>query len=447
MLKLSSDYSIESELLEVCNLFFDVATSELIIDCCFMSGAPYICINGKYFYIDLNTRPVRDRFSRMCKTALYKTLSDYTGQSFSWGALTGVRPTKLGYEIKNTGEAIVDGLMKYQVSRSKAELVERIINNQKGYSPSVKKINFYIHVPFCVSRCNYCSFVSLPTKNNEKLMRTYVEYLIKEIRQGVYQLERCNYDVDSIYIGGGTPTALNEELLNDLLDSVPYKNIEYTVEAGRPDTITEEKIDIMKQHGVTRLSINPQSFSDKTLSIIGRSHTSQDIIDAYNKCKGKFAINMDLIAGLTGEDITDFNYTLTKTLELRPENITVHTLSKKNGSILKNEDILEGKNIAQMIERAYSFITKDGYEPYYLYRQKNMIDNLENIGYALPGTFCVNNITTMEEFYSVFACGAGAISKRLFEGNRIERFANVRDVRLYIEQFEERLEKKTKFFS
>ncbi len=446
MLKLYSDYSIESELVEVARLFFDLENDDAVIECFFGENPPYITINGKFFYVNIDKNH-SNKFSRFCKAELYRALSLYTGKTFPWGALTGVRPTKLGYEIAASGENIVDGLMAYGVSEHKARIVKRVIDNQNGFGISYKKINFYIHIPFCTSRCNYCSFVSLPVARNEQLMSDYVDFLIREIQSGAEFLDKVGYEVDSIYMGGGTPTALGEELLNKLLDAIPYKNLEYTIEAGRPDTITAEKLDIMYRHNVTRISVNPQSFSDKTLKAIGRAHTAEDIIEIYKRSKDKFEINMDLIAGLADETIEDFEYSLCKAMELRPENITVHTLARKNGSIIKNENVAYLDGIAEMVDLAYEKLTNVGYEPYYLYRQKNMLENLENIGYSLPGSICANNVTTMEEFYSVFACGAGAISKRISLGNRIERYANVRDVKLYIEQFDERLAKKSKFFS
>ncbi|MBE5730726.1 MAG: coproporphyrinogen dehydrogenase HemZ [Clostridiales bacterium] len=446
MLKLNSDYAIENELIEICGLFFDLETTNAVVECAFLECAPYIMVDGRFYCINLSVNIREKKFSRLCKTELYKVLSAYTGKKFPWGALTGVRPTKLGYEIAAAGGDIVEGLMAYEVDKQKAETIKRIIGNQMGLKRSEKKISLYVHIPFCTSRCNYCSFVSLPTKGNEALMARYTDFLIKEIQSGVETLCEGDYQVDSIYIGGGTPTALSDDLLEAVLASIPYRGIEFTVEAGRPDTITASKLDIMERHGVTRISINPQSFVDKTLGEIGRAHTADDIKRIYRLAKGRFIINMDLIAGLSSEDMDDFSYTIDEVAKLKPENITVHTLARKNGSIIKTKGVSNTHNVSQMVDFAYSKLLDIGYEPYYLYRQKNMLDNLENIGYALPGTMCVNNITTMEEFYSVFACGAGAISKRIFEGNRIERHPNLRDVRLYIEQFDERLAKKVKFF-
>lgn len=446
MLKLNSDYAIENELIEICGLFFDLENSNTVVECVFLESSPYITVDGRFYCINLSVDILEKKFSRLCKMELYKVLSAYTGKKFPWGALTGVRPTKLGYEIASSGGDIVEGLVAYGVDRHKAQTIKRIIGNQMGLKRSENKISLYVHIPFCTTRCNYCSFVSLPTKGNEALMARYTEYLIKEIQSGVGTLRDGGYDVDSIYIGGGTPTALSDELLDAVLEAIPYRGIEFTVEAGRPDTITANKLDIMERHGVTRISINPQTFVDKTLGEIGRAHTADDIKKTYELSKGRFIINMDLIAGLANEDIDDFAYTIDEVARLKPENITVHTLARKNGSIIKTEGVCNTNNVSEMVDFAYSKFLDIGYEPYYLYRQKNMLDNLENIGFALPGMTCVNNITTMEEFYSVFACGAGAISKRIFEGNRIERHPNLRDVRLYIQQFDERLAKKVKFF-
>lgn len=443
MLRLVSDYAIENELGDVVRLFFDVENQDVDIECNFVSETPFVTINGEFFNI-LSGNLGEKKFSRHCKAQLYNVLSAYTGKTFPWGALTGVRPTKLGYEIAASGEDIAEGLKVYGVSTRKAETVKKIIENQKGFGPSRTKVNFYVHIPFCTSRCNYCSFVSLPVEKHEKLIREYVTCLTEEIREGVKTLSGA-YEVDSVYIGGGTPTALDEELFERVLDAIPYRGLEYTVEAGRPDTITDEKLDIMARHGVTRISVNPQSFSDKTLALIGRNHTADDIKRVYKLAKGRFIVNMDIIAGLADETVADFDNTISEVIALKPENVTVHTLARKNGSAIKQERVF-ATGVKEMVERAYDRLTEAGYLPYYLYRQKNMLENLENIGYALPGTVCANNVTTMEEFYSVFACGAGAISKRLFDGGRIERLANVRDVGLYIAEFAKRLEKKTNFF-
>ncbi len=444
MLNLTSDYDNNNELFEMIRPFFECFDADIDVECAFFAADPFVEIDGSRYPVFLEKSV---KLSRAVKLALYNALVAHTGKTLPYGALTGVRPTKLGHEIADNGGNVRDGLRFYGVCPQKAELIERIIGNQCGFSRSTKKLNFYVHIPFCTTRCSYCSFVSLPVKGNETLMDKYVELLVREIESGAALIDRMNYEVDSVYIGGGTPTALNEEQLSNVLSAIPFRGIEYTVEAGRPDTITESKLDIMKRSGVTRISVNPQSFCDKTLRDIGRAHTSRDIIDIYNKAKGDFCVNMDLIAGLSDETLDDFAFSIDNVLSLMPENVTVHTLAKKNGSILKNENAKSTTGVSKMVDYALDKLTEAGYEPYYLYRQKNMLENLENIGYSLKGEFCRNNITTMEELYSVFACGAGAISKRLFDGNRIERLASLRDVRLYIEQFDDRLIKKDKFFS
>ena len=379
------------------------------------------------------------------KHALYAVMSDYPGITLPWGSLTGIRPTKLAYELLVQGKT-VDDLADYGVSKEKIEAVKAILENQEPFTTSYKKVNFYVHIPFCSSRCNYCSFVSMPVnKKTLPLMQRYTELLKGEIESGLKLLSENGYEIDSIYVGGGTPTALSTKQLSEVLQPLSGLNVEFTVEAGRPDTIDTEKLNAMKNANVTRISVNPQTFSDETLKRIGRNHTSEDIYNVYSAAKGMFDINMDLIAGLTGENMADFELSIDKVIELKPENVTVHTLSKKNGSLLKNNNDAVGSDVSEMTEYAYKRLSDAGYSPYYLYRQKNMLDNLENIGYALDGKVCANNVTTMEEFYSVFACGAGAISKKVTEDG-IFRLANVRDVILYIDQYDQRLRKKENFF-
>ncbi len=302
MLRLTSDYDNNNELGEVVRLFFDCEHCDINIECAFFVESPTIRIDGISYVAEIPSL----KTSRAVKLALYNALSAHTGKTLPWGALTGVRPTKLGYEISASSENVTKGLLRYGVSSQKASLIERIIKNQSGFSRSTEKLNFYVHIPFCTTRCNYCSFVSLPCKGNERLMEQYVELLVKEIESGAELIDRRGYEVDSIYIGGGTPTALSEEQLNRVLAAIPYRGIEFTVEAGRPDTITKQKLEVMKQNGVTRISVNPQSFCDKTLIDIGRAHSAQDIVDVYEMAKGDFSINMDLIAGLSDETLDDF---------------------------------------------------------------------------------------------------------------------------------------------
>lgn len=394
------------------------------------------------------------RLKRICKSSVYNALKDFTGVSMPWGSLTGIRPTKLAYEYLSEGGAL-DSLSDYMVKNfdilpKKAEIIKNIVLCQTEYkTDSPEFVNLYVHIPFCTTRCTYCAFITHVADKCEKLMHEYTDLLIREINASVAHIDRLGKRIYSIYVGGGTPTALPDECFAHLMEALSGHNVEFTCEAGRPDTITERKLQIMKECGVSRVCVNPQTLCEKTLRVIGRKHTVKDFYDVYEMVKHfDFDINVDLIAGLPGEGEQVFCESVCGVRALMPQNITVHTLSIKNGSKLKNDGALPvpSDNIARMVESAYDIAVEAGYTPYYLYRQKNMLGNLENIGYCLPGTQCANNITTMEEFLPVVACGAGAISKNIYPNNRIERFANLRDAKLYVEQFEERLEKKLKFF-
>lgn len=312
-------------------------------------------------------------------------------------------------------------------------------------------IDIYINIPFCPTRCQYCSFISSEYSRVEKQIPRFVDSLIKEIREMKKLIFRRALVVRTIYIGGGTPTTLPAEDLSKILDELCYPVTEFTVECGRPDTITKEKLDVLKAHGVTRICINPQSFNDKTLKQIGRGHTTKDIISAYALALSyDFVINMDLIAGLPGEKFAHFKKTIDSTIELAPQNITIHTLALKNGAMLKtqNETNHFDADIEKMVDYGYKKMCENGYVPYYMYRQKSMINNLENIGYAQPNTICLFNIDTMEESCSVLACGAGAISKRIYNlENRIERAANVKNIDDYIKRIDEMIERKNNLFN
>lgn len=393
----------------------------------------------------------KKRLRRM-KTELYDAMSDFTGRSLPWGALTGIRPTKLGYELLGEGTAIdgiADHLRKvYRVSDRKAGLTQEVVSAQRGFlERDGKYVNVYVHIPFCVSRCNYCSFVTLPTEKYKSVIPLYVDKLKEEIGATYDLLENCGKKVYSVYIGGGTPTAVDAKSLGEILSTVRDRGREFTVEAGRPDTIDREKLAVMKDNGVTRVCVNPQTLNGETLMRLGRNHTPEQFFVAYDLTKSfGFDVNVDLIMGLDGEDPRIFCDTLDKVIRLKPENITVHALSRKRGSELFARPFDENAYTADMNVESYKWLTGAGYIPYYLYRQKNTAGNLENAGYCLPSKQCVNNISVMEETLSVVACGAGAITKTVTQGGqRIERLANLRDVKLYLEQFDERLTKKSIF--
>ena len=395
-------------------------------------------------------------FRTLIKVATYDCLSKHYDKQMPWGALTGIRPTKIASDLHNAGNNIFEVRnilqQKYRVSFEKAQLAVQVVLNQKGLDYNPNEVCLYINIPFCTSKCSYCSFISAEIGKIEQFVTPYVDALIKEIKASLQLIYKKHYWVKAIYIGGGTPTSLPENELDRLLDSIvfPYDIKEFTVEAGRPDTITKEKLDILKKHKVTRISVNPQTFNDAVLKKIGRNHTSMDTLKGYKLATlYDFKINMDLIAGLPGDTLKSFKETVNIALELCPDNLTVHTLALKRASefAIKNEDIFKKPLTEKMMDYAETEIPKLGYEPYYLYRQKNQVGNLENVGYYLGDSKCVFNIDSMEEKSTIIACGANAISKRIFTSeNRIERHANIKDIPLYIQRIDEMIEKKEELF-
>ncbi|MCI5714534.1 MAG: coproporphyrinogen dehydrogenase HemZ [Firmicutes bacterium] len=391
---------------------------------------------------------------RYLKISLYDMLSQLTQKTMPWGSLTGIRPTKLFYELKKElGSSILaknELINTFRVSPQKAEVVMEVTRNQSRIEINDNLVDLYINIPFCTTKCYYCSFISAPIAQCQQYVEPYIDALLKELNAVKQIINKNNYIVKSIYMGGGTPTALSHEQLDRILTQITYPVSEFTVEAGRPDTITKEKLDVLKKHGVTRISINPQTFSNRTLKQIGRAHTSQDIIDAYNMALPyDFSINMDLIAGLSNESFNTFKNSLNKTLELHPDNITVHTLSVKRTSKLSEGEGDKGTvdEVTKMIDYSYKKLTEAGYSPYYLYKQKNMVGNLENLGYTLKNKECIFNIDSMEEVATIVAVGANAISKRFFSlTNRIERNANVKNLNDYISRIDEIISKKQEFF-
>lgn len=386
---------------------------------------------------------------RYAKLSLYKALSKYLGKEMPWGALTGIRPTKLAYaELERTGEFEEFFIDTMKVSQEKTMLTKMVIDSQKEiYQKNDKNTDFFVFIPFCPSRCKYCSFISADIKFASKYLNQYVDALIEEIKQSAQLIGNLR----SIYIGGGTPVCLPNDLLEKILCEIDKINtgVEFTVEAGRPDAINEDNLKILKAHNVTRICVNPQTFNDETLKLLGRNHTGQDILDKYQLAKNDFSINMDLIAGLPNEDLSCFQNSVKQAISLQPDDITIHTLCIKKGSYLaeQNNRLKEG-DVIQMVEYAHKALLENGYKPYYLYRQKYMAGNLENTGYAKNGKVCVYNIDVMEEITQNVACGANAISKRIFNGGeRIERLASPKDIPTYLAKLEKIIEDKKRLFS
>lgn len=391
---------------------------------------------------------------RVFKNQLYEILSKKANKTLPWGSLTGVRPTKFARDLVERKEIkphlITETLVKdYHTSIEKAKLAVQIINNQKCIIKNDKLVDLFINIPICPTRCNYCSFISNELWTVKDKVETYLACLGKELEAVKKVIADKAYIVRTIYIGGGTPSVLTAEQLEKLLSKINYPVTEFTVECGRADTITREKLEVLKKYGVTRICINPQTFCEATLKRIGRKTTNKQVFDAYMLAmEFDFVVNMDLIAGLSGERLGIFKRTLNTTLELYPQNITVHTLSVKNASQIRGQEIKYAGDVPKMVDYAEKTLIENGYKPYYLYRQKHQVGGLENVGYFRDDHVCIFNVDSMEDVTSIIAIGAGAISKRVFNlENRIERQPNCKFINDYIERIDGMIEKKVKFFS
>lgn len=394
----------------------------------------------------------------------FELLQKVTGLNPSWGMMTGVRPVRIIHDHRQRGasEEEIKNLFldyyrctpqKFNLVRGIADLQEPIITNGSPLDYSL-----YIGIPFCPSRCSYCSFVSLSVERQKKHMQPYVDALCKELEAFKEQADACRLNLRTIYIGGGTPTSLSAQQLRQLMGKVRElydlsKVEEYTVEAGRPDCTDAEKLAVLKEYGATRISINPQTFSDDVLARIGRKHTAQDILDCFAAARavGHTNINMDLIAGLPGDTVEGFERSLNQAIALNPENITVHTLTLKRASNLVIEQRHEDyADVAAMLEKCTA-LADAGYVPYYLYRQKNTLQNLENTGWCKPGYEGLYNIFIMEEVHSILSAGAGGSTKlRQPGGDLIQRIFNYKYPQDYLEGFQTVLDRKkgvTEFYA
>ena len=390
-------------------------------------------------------------------TLLFDCLTRLTGYTPSWGVLTGVRPSKLMRSlILESGESEAIGYFKEKllVSDEKANLAltvakaeDKIISLSERSSYSL-----YVSIPFCPTRCSYCSFVSHSIAQAKKLMPDYIKLLCEELKQISGIANSLNLKLETIYFGGGTPTSLCEEDLKTVTDAVSnYFDVpsarEYTIEAGRPDTITEGKLKIMKNAGVTRISINPQTFNGEVLKNIGRNHTPEMTIEAFNKARnaGFDNINMDFIAGLPGDSLESFSRSIDKALSLDPENITVHTLALKRAANIVTADKTDSVSAetSKMLSYASTALYDSGYSPYYMYRQSKSVGNNENVGWSKQGKECLYNVYMMEEVHSVLAAGGGAVTKlKSPDNNLIERIFNFKYPYEYISRFDEQMKRK-----
>lgn len=411
------------------------------------------------------------RFKEGFKAFLYRTLCSVTGRELPWGSLTGIRPTKIACQLleqgKNSGEIIEYYRDKYFVSQEKAELSLDIAKREKALlagleggkgeqSPGAGEgYSLYIGIPFCPTTCLYCSFTSFPIAGYRKMTDTYVDCLIRELEETA---RICGGKrLDCVYIGGGTPTTLEAGQLDRLLDALKQKFDfgsvkEFTVEAGRADSITREKLRILYGQGVNRISVNPQTMNQKTLDIIGRKASVDQVEEAYGLARkeGFDNINMDLILGLPGELEKEVCHTIDRVVAMAPDSLTVHSLAVKRASALNRLIREKGMpmlhNTEETMKIAAAGAERLGMWPYYLYRQKNMSGNFENVGYAREGKWGLYNILIMEEVQTIVALGAGAITKRVYPDGRIERCENVKEVAQYIERIEEMIERKRVLF-
>lgn len=393
------------------------------------------------------------------KKMFYQMLAERTGRVLPWGSLTGIRPTKIALARLEEGwsENKIRSFMKetYLAGDEKIDLSIEIaarerkllepIDYEHGYS-------LYVGIPFCPTTCLYCSFTSYPISKWTGRTGLYLAALFKELQYTAKKMK--GRPLNTIYFGGGTPTALPPEDIDSILCKVEElfdtkHTLEFTVEAGRPDSITGEKLEVLRNHGITRISINPQTMNQKTLDLIGRRHSVEMVKDRFFMARemGFDNINMDLIMGLPGEDTDDVRHTLEEIKKLSPDSLTVHSLAIKRAARLnmfkEQYGELKISNTPEMIELSAKCALDMGMEPYYLYRQKNMAGNFENVGYSLPGKACIYNILIMEEMQTIAACGAGTTTKVVFPlENRRERCENVKDVEQYISRIDEMIERK-----
>ncbi len=400
----------------------------------------------------------------VCGMSLFLCAKQIRDKILPWGTITGIRPAKTVRQMLfegNSEEEIASYFKKcFAASEKKIALAISVAKNELEIINTNKddEIGLYLGIPFCPTRCLYCSFVSTDLKHSKKYVDDYVSLLCKEIEYASILAKQNNLKIGSIYIGGGTPTSLSENylelILSALNENFDLKNAsEFCIEAGRPDTITKEKLLIFKRYGVDRISINPQTINKKTLELIGRAHSPEDIKNAFYLARecGFDNINADVIAALPGETLEDFIYTLNEIDRFSPENITVHTMSIKRGSALHQRlasyDLTDRSVAEKMLDYSQQFMQNTNRVPYYMYRQKNMMGNLENVGYSKLGYFSRYNINIMEEVQSILALGAGASGKAVAKNSeRLERVFNFKGPYEYITRFDEILKKKDEFF-
>ncbi|WP_411504004.1 coproporphyrinogen III oxidase [Brevibacillus centrosporus] len=414
-------------------------------------------------YVSLEEKAMRKTAKQALCYALLLMLEEYTGMEQGWGILTGIRPTKLLHQMNVAGigrEEAHKRLQEEVILRPyKLSLLQDIVDRQLQVVPDLyqidQELSVYIGIPFCPTKCAYCTFPAYAIRSHTASVNPFLEGLHYEIEQLGKWLAKNDQRITSIYFGGGTPTSITAEDMDQLFDKM-YRSLphmdgvrELTVEAGRPDTITREKLDVMKRWEVDRISINPQSFTQETLNAIGRHHTVEETIEKYHLAMemGLTNINMDLIIGLPNEGVAELAHSLQEVEKLMPASLTVHTLSFKRASeMTQNKErykVASRDEISKMMEMASEWTAANGYDPYYLYRQKNILGNLENVGYSKPGQESIYNIMIMEEVQTILGLGCGAVSKLMAPGSgKLTRWPNPKDPKTYNDTYRTLVENK-----
>ena len=405
-----------------------------------------------------------EKIKETAKKLIFKSLKEMTGCIYPWGTLIGIRPSKIALKHLRDGktEKEIEDIFyeNHYTLPEKSRLCIDIAKNEEKYVNKDKKsIAIYVGMAFCPTRCLYCSFASNPIGGkNKKIVKEYLQCLAYEIDKIKEYVDEKGLNIETVYFGGGTPTSINEDEFENIMNKIYNSFVEnrhvkeFTVECGRPDSITFEKLKTMKKYNVTRISINPQTMNDETLKLIGRGHTSKDVIEKYYMARelGFDDINMDMIIGLPGEGLKEAHHTVEEIKKLSPDSLTVHGLAIKRGSIMHENFLLKkglGLKSQEEIMKMYAESKRLSEElnltPYYMYRQKNMVGDMENVGYAKEGKHCLYNIEMIEDKQTIIALGADAVSKVVFlEENRLERFGNVKDPREYIKRIDEMVEGK-----
>lgn len=461
----------EFDIKNICTIFFPYekikpdGESDIVVSA--EKRGDKILIDAKVYDRYLSKEYVIDKSEDMAiavSRSLYEVLSQILGFSSPWGILFGVRPAKLMHRLcdetslQEAKDYFVNTLL---TSPAKAELTAEVMKNENKIISLSKRNSFslYISIPFCPTRCSYCSFVSHSIERTKPLIEPYIQLLCRELVTTAEIAKNLGLRLESIYFGGGTPTTLDEQLLSQLFDTVE-KNFdlsllrEYTVEAGRPDTVNLAKLKALKSAGVSRISINPQSFNDRVLEKIGRKHTCVQTLDAYNlavQC-GFDNINMDFIAGLPADSLDSFKHSIDKAVELDAQSITVHTLALKSAAYIVTKDLTfdlsDRITTAQMVDYSDKTLSFNSYYPYYMYKQSKSIGNLENVGWCKNGKDCLYNVFMMDETHSVFAVGAGAVTRlKNSDTGSIERIYNFKYPYEYIDRFDEILARKEKIYN